>query len=1011
MLKRIFNRNKKGFLRKSKPKKSKVSKYNKLNISTDETNMNTYSFIETGPSIDDEEDDIDLPKLNFTCILNNPLEETNYDSLFGQLLSRFQEDQKIVTEEERMKKEGHKFDIIDIVQNSNNNNISYENKILKKIGKSDEEEEQELDDILNDLEQLENIFGSKKTLEQCIKETNAELFKDKKTFKLKKFVDLSYNNYIAKIKHEYLIYRYNHKKNIIQKLKLEEDLLNIDNIKLNNQEEILNQINNYRKSLNVSMEKIDKEYKLDTKDYKLKDELLDLEIENILIMIQKLIEQKGIVELESEKSNINYDLIKYFFVKNYPLSISNVDNMQFKVNNLVNKKNMLKSKFIEISQKLMLIRIKRQNMVKLLNIYKSMINANCDKIDTINEILDIRETKEKLKNIPDIGINIIQKINTELTNRENNINNENIYKVTTLIKNEIDNSLAIETYSNEKKETENENENDNENNINEIKEKYNYKYYNIDEDLFKQISEYKKDLHENLILNEHTILVMNSIDEEFIKKKIYSFLDLAEDKDDFMNKINETLMTSVEEIILTTLGKILPLKNINEILYLFYIGKMSQYLLDSINKILEQNDKEKIISEINNKLFDIIDKNLFYIFDDVQINTNININLFIFKKKLIKNVYNKIPIILENKNFIEKYENYESDFVENFWKGKCDKIKDLLNSDNLKCLDNISYEYQKYFNIIFSFNTNSIKIDETKKYEKLKNNILLDIELTIKEDEPKEINLIEINKGENNIKKNFKLISSMLSIITITIDTTKMILFFNPKIHSKILLNYSTVLSTFINLSNDIVLETKGQIKNITQNELASSYASIKIIHEIINQFISYINESSYLDEEIKNKFCELNTLAKEYLEKNLLKLNNMIKEGIYDSSINEFKKIISLDKYPIVTSSFPINPFAENIVKLIASVNKSLKHCYENEIISKIILDNLNMFNDELVKLMENKKELNGEEKKQFKKDFTFIRKNIDKGIDDIDFKGFKKKLNEIHKKGDKGEDKDKDK
>ena len=1009
MLKRIFNRNKKGIFKKSIPKKSKVSKYNKLNISTDETNMNTYSFIQSGPSIDDEEDDIDLPKLNFTCILNNPLEETNYDSLFGQLLSRFQEDQKIVTEEERMKKEGHKFDIIDIVQNDSNNNISYENKILKKIGKADEEEEQELDDILNDLEQLENIFSSKKTLEQCIKETNAELFKDKKTFKLKKFVDLSYNNYIAKIKHEYLIYRDNHKKNIIQKLKLEENLLNIDNIKLNNQEEIIKQINNYRKSLNISMGKIDKEYKLDTKAYKLKGELLDLEIENIMIMIQKLIEQKGIVELESEKSNINYDLIKYFFVKNYPLSINNVDNIEFKIKNLVNKKNMLKSKFIDISQKLMLIRIKRQNMVKLLNIYKSMINANCDKIETINEILDIRETKEKLKNIPDIGINIIQKINTELTNRENNINHENINKVTTLIKNEINNSLAIETYSKE----ENENENDNKKNIIEIKEKYNYKYYNIDEEIFKQISEYKKDLQENLILNEHTILIMNSIDEEFIKKKLYSYLDLAEDKEDFMNKINETLMISIEEVILTTLGKILPLKNINEILYLFYIGKMSQYLIGSINKILETNDKEKIISEINNKLFDIIDKNLFYIFDDVQINNNLNINMFIFKEKLIKNVYSIIPIILENKNFIEKYENYEFDFVENFWKGKSDKIKDILNSDNLKCLDNISYEYQKYFNIIFSFSTNSIKIDESKKYENLKNNIILDIDLTLKEDEPKEINLIEINKisGENNIKKNFKLISSLLNIITITIDTIKMILFFNQKSHSKILLNYSSVLTTFINLSNDIVLETKGQIKNITQNELASSYASIKIIHEIIPQFISYINESSYLEEEIKNKYNELNTLAKEYLEKNLLKLNNMIKEGIYDSSINEFKKIISLDKYPIVNGSFPINPFAENIVKLIGSVNKSLKHCYENELISKIILDNLNIFNDELEKLMENKKELNGEEKKQFKKDFTFIRKNIDKGIDDIDFKGFKKKLNEIHKKGDKGDDKDKDK
>ena len=49
---------------------------------------------------------------------------------------------------------------------------------------------------------------------------------------------------------------------------MEKDLLNIDNIKLNNQEEILNQINNYRKALNISMEKIGKEFKIETKDFK-----------------------------------------------------------------------------------------------------------------------------------------------------------------------------------------------------------------------------------------------------------------------------------------------------------------------------------------------------------------------------------------------------------------------------------------------------------------------------------------------------------------------------------------------------------------------------------------------------------------------------------------------------------------------------------------------------------------------------------------------------------------------
>ena len=1009
MLKRIFNRNRKGLFKKSKqkPKKAKVSKYNKLNISTDETNMNTYSFIESGPSIDDEEDELDLPKLNFTCILNNPLEDINNNSIFGQLLSRFQEDQKIVTEEERLKKEGHKFDLIDIIQGEGdlyNNNISYENKILKKIGKKDEEEEEEeLDDILNHLEQLENIFGTKKTLEQCIKETKAELFKDKKTFKLMKFVDLNYNNYIAKIKHEYLIYRDNRKKNIMEKINLDDDILNNDNnkIKINNSEDILKQINNYRKSLNVSMDKIEKDYKVDINNFKIKDNLLDLQIENIFGVIQQLIEQKGIIELESEKSQINYDLIKLFFINNYPKIVKQVNSLQNEVKILVNKKNILKNKFIDISQKMILTKIKKQNMIKLLNIYKSMLYANCDKIETINEILDIRETKEKLKLISDLNIKIIKKINDELTAKELNINNDNITKITTLIKNEINNCFNIETYTNEEEE--------NNNNINDIKNKYDHNYYNFNEKLFKQIIEYKKNIQENLKITDCIILLINSIDEEFIKKKLYTYLELSENKEDYMKKIHDVILSSIEEIILTTLGKILPLKNMNEILYLFYIGKMSQYLLDSINKILEEKEKENIINDIRNKLYDIIDKNLSFIIDDINYSNNLDIDAFIIKNKILKEVYINIPVFSENKNFMEKIDNYEFNYNEIFWKDKNSKIKEILNADNLRCLDNISYEYQKFINVIFSFNYDSLNKDEEIKYNNLKNNILLGIDLTIKEEDPKEINLIEITKsieGKNTIRK-CRLISSTLDIIKETIKTIKMLIFFKTKYYSKILLYFHDILATFINLSNEIVLETKGQIKNITQNELASSYSSIYLIHEIISQLILFISNSENIEEDVKNKYKELEILASDYIQKNLQKLNNMIKEGIYESSINEYKKIISSEKYPIAKGSLPINPFAENIVKLVKNVNKSLKHCYEDETISKIILDNLNIFIDELEKsTAENKKELNAEEKKQFKRDFTFIRKNIDKDIEDIDFKGFKKKLNAISKKG---EDKEK--
>ena len=1003
MLRRIFNRNRKG-PKKSKSKKQKKSKYNKLNISTEETNINSRSFIESGPDADDE-DEIDLPKLNFTCILNNPLEDTNHDSLFGQLLMRFQENQKIVTEEERMKKEGYKFDLIDIIQDDNkglNNSMLLENKILKKLKQNEEEEEEELDDILNDLEQLENIFGSKKTLEQCIKETNEELFKNKKTFKLKKFVDLSYNNYIAKIKHEYLIYKENQKKNIIKKIKYE-DVLNQE-IKLGTKDQILNQINNYRKSLNSSMDLIEKDYKVDIKDFKIRDDLLNNEIDKISENIIKLIEQKGIIELEAEKSNINYDIIKLFFRNNYPLIVNQVDNMQFKIANLVNKKNSLKTKFIDSTQRMILLKLKRQNMIKLTEIYKMMLEAKCDKIESISNVKDIREIKQKIKKVSNMGINIIKKVNEELNTKEVNISSDNINKVITLIKNEINNCFDIETYMNEEEEEEDEED------VNSIKNKYNYQYYNMEENIFKKIIHYKNNIKENSKTKDYIILIIKSLDEDFIKNKIYSYLDMAENKEEYMNKIYDTLLTSMEQVILTTLGKILPLKNMNEILYLFYIGKMSQILSDSINNILEEKEKMKLISDVKNKLFDIMDKNLYFIVDDLS-NYNQNLDRFIIKNKILREVYMKIPIFLENKIFYEKVDNYELNFIENFGKERCQKIKDELNFDNLRYLDNISYVYQKLINAIFSFNNESINQDDDKKLDNLKNNILLDVDLTLKNLEPKDINLIEIPKiseGENT-KIKCKLITTTLDIINDAIFAIKMLLFFSKKNYSKILLYFHDILNSFISLSNDIVLETKGQIKNITQNELAASYSSIYLVQEITSKFILFFTNNKDINEDIINKYNILKKNSEEYLEKNLLKLTNMINEGINESILNEFKKIISLDKYPTVKGNLPINAFAESLIKLVKNLSKSLKNCYEDKTISKIILDGLNIFNTEVDKLLEVRKEMNEEEKKQFKKDFMFIKKNIDKDIEDIDFKAFKKKLTSVYKRILKGDDKEK--
>ena len=991
MLKKIFKRNKRGLKRKKPKSKSK------LNISNDniDTKKNNYSFIENEPNMSDDDDEIVLPKLNFTCILNNPLEDINNTSIFGQLLMRFQEDQRIVTEEERIKKEGYKFDIIDIMQDKNenfhNNSFVLENKIFKKLEKEGEEEEEELDDILNDLEQLENIFSGKKSLEQCIKETNEELFKGKKTFKLKKFVDLSYNNYIAKIKHEYLIYRDYHKNNIMKKILLD-DLSN-NNIKIGNKEEILKTVNNYRKNLNESMKLIDKEYKVDTNNFKINDNLLNMDINQIMENTIKIIEQKGIIELEEEKSKINYNIIKYFFKNNYPILINEVNNVHFKIGDLIEKKNYLKSKFIDATIKLIMMKLKRQNLFKLNNIYKKMLDANCNKIENIDSIIEIKEMKLKLKNIPNISLNIIKKINEELKIREANKNLEIINKITTLIKNEINNCFDIETYNNQNEEEEEEEE-DEDIEIN-PKKKYNYKYYNIDEKVFKKIFKYKNN-------KEIIFLVINSMDLNFIKEKIYSLLDLVENKIEYMQKVCNVVLSSIEQTMLTTLGKILPLKNLNEILYLFYIGKMSQVLLESINKMFEEKDKEKLILDVNNTLFDIIDKNLCFIVNDLS-SYNQNIDKFIIKNEILKEVYAKIPIFLSSKIFSEKIDNYELNFIDNFGKVRCEKIIDELNCDNLRNLDNFSYEYQKLVNIIFSFNNESIDKDKEKKIEDLKNNILLDIDLNLKKNEQKEINLLEIpniSEGKNNITK-CKLITTTLDLITDTIYTIKMLLFFNKNSYNKILLYLYEIFYNFVKTSGLIVLEAKGKISNITQNEIASSYSSVYLIKEITSKIILFLNNSNDINEETKTKYKDLEVFSQEYLDKNLLKLKNLIQDGINENSLNEFKKIINYEKYPVISKenkgNLAINIFALNLVKLVNNVNKSLKYNLEDKIISKIFLDNLNNFNAEIEKLLD-KKELNDEEEKtQFKRDFMFIKKNIDNGIEDID--KFKKKLTSVYK------------
>ena len=81
--------------------------------------------------------------------------------------------------------------------------------------------------------------------------------------------------------------------------------------------------------------------------------------------------------------------------------------------------------------------LKPVTKIEKINIKEIIDNPISQFKNTKWKILDIRETKEKLKLISDL--------NDELISKELNINNDSITKITTLIKNEINNCFNIET--------------------------------------------------------------------------------------------------------------------------------------------------------------------------------------------------------------------------------------------------------------------------------------------------------------------------------------------------------------------------------------------------------------------------------------------------------------------------------------------------------------------------------------------------------------------------------------
>ena len=417
--------------------------------------INSHRLIESNSSSFTTDSDIDLPKQNFSAILNNPLSK-NYLSKLKQKIKK----PKIIPTND-FKKETLKFSIIDIFQNYNlNDNISFKNE------KEKEEENKK--------------HKKKKSLkEKNDKSTTSseDSSINQKTFQLKDYINKNYDDYLKILHHDYSTFHYNHFNRMI--------------FGNNSLQEIKEEMNskNYISNSEHIFDKIEPRFLVDERIYKLDEKLLELSPSELQFNISKLIEQTGMIEIELERiGEYNYKIRNYINHLQPNLN-NNITSFYEIVKYLKIKTQSIKKNYILVSAKLILKKNKQAKLKKIKFILEQIKEFN--NIYNNREINNLHKASKIIESIP--KFNIVKELRNNIDILIESKNNSLVEEIEKLISDLLSNLFTISE----------------ENNMNKAE------FYKIDNKLFSEIIEFKINMKTNLTLKINEINNINDIQEKF----------------------------------------------------------------------------------------------------------------------------------------------------------------------------------------------------------------------------------------------------------------------------------------------------------------------------------------------------------------------------------------------------------------------------------------------------------------------------------------------------------------
>ena len=700
-------------------------------------------------------------------------------------------------------------------------------------------------------------------------------------------------------------------------------------------------VKEYKSRSNVILQKIRRCFNQRENEYKIEDELLSMKLDDIQMMIINLISHSGMIDNEINSIVEEHQYLHKILMNKLPEMNSQVDIMTNIIKDTKNRIYHVKQKMMFTSSKVMIAQSKKKNLKKILSSLKSL--QRIKNIVSNNKYDKLKEGNELIQSLSVYNtVKVLSDVNKMMNNLISSRNDNEVNEIVKSFKDYITDDISLVNDKNENDEM-----------LTKIEETYH--------------------------LEKHLSLQYNIKEIQNIVDKISPFIS----NKSVITSITKKINSIVSDSFLSLISNIISVKSYNEILFFYFVINSSVHYLSIISSLLKNVvDSSTMIGYISTTLLSILNENLSFIFQPSN-NINKSIDDFIIKSHMIKIIIEKYSSNQILSSFQSLIEKTETEYTNHCCDENKTKLLEAITNDNFNSLSSIPSMYQVFIDKIINFD-----LSQVDSYEKNTKYFLI-------EDTKSSISSIETKE-----KKTF-ITSSTLSIIDIIYTTIKMMSSFSINVYNTIVISMFTSIDIYLSRAKAIVIDNETNM-DVTQNEISMLYSNVTLIDEmilsivkndknkILNVFIpnmkSYVDNYTEKSKEVK-KNCEA-------------KIKEMINVGIVIASLDEFKAEMNKESYTIPSQ---VNEFAMIVVKRTKAIYTVIKNIFDDSFVVSVFEDSMNQFVEGVEDVMMTSKELSTEEeKKQFKRDFLFIKKYINQPpIDELlEMKSFKKRISSVYKK-----------